>query len=119
MINADEQKLENCKDQLVNKDVDEEHISSNVTATCPEQCTSTSGHDDSNLSTCSDWFNTTREEMILYERFGENYDIIVEKMCKEEKVKLKEEVSKATPKDAMELLEKSQSNSGDTLKVQF
>merc|ERR1712228_969143 len=61
--------------------------------------------------------NTTREEMILYERFGENYDIIVEKMCKEEKVKLKEEVSKATPKDAMELLEKSQSNSGDTLKV--
>ena len=25
-------------------------------------------------STCSDWFNTTREEMILYERFGEDYD---------------------------------------------
>ena len=25
-------------------------------------------------STCSDWFNTTRDEMILYERFGEDYD---------------------------------------------
>ena len=103
----------------MNKDVDEKHISSNVSAIFPEQCTSTSDHDVSNLSSCSDWFNTTREEMILYERFGENYDIIVEKMCKEEKVKLKEEVSKATPKDAIELLEKNQSNSGDTLKGTF
>ena len=61
-------------------------------------------HDTSNLSTCSDWFNTTRDEMILYEKFGEDYDIIVEKMNKEEKIKLKEEVSKATPKDVTELL---------------
>ena len=63
-----------------------------------------SSHDTSNLSTCSDWFNTTREEMILYEKFGEEYDVIVEKMSKEEKIKLREEVSKATPKDARELL---------------
>jgi hypothetical protein len=27
-------------------------------------------------STCSDWFNTTREEMILYEKFGEDYDLV-------------------------------------------
>jgi hypothetical protein len=27
-------------------------------------------------STCSDWFNTTREEMILYEKFGEDYDVV-------------------------------------------
>ena len=42
--------------------------------------------------------------MILYEKFGEDYDIIVEKMTKEEKIKLKEEVSKAVPKDVQELL---------------
>ena len=29
-----------------------------------------------NLSTCSDWFNTTRDEMILFEKFGEEYDVI-------------------------------------------
>ena len=63
-----------------------------------------SSHDTSNLSTCSDWFNTTREEMILYEKFGGEYDVIVEKMSKEEKIKLREEVAKATPKDARELL---------------
>lgn len=63
-----------------------------------------SSHDLSNLSTCSDWFNTTREEMILYEKFGEDYDVIVNKMSKEGKIKLQEEVSKATPKDARELL---------------
>ena len=60
--------------------------------------------DDSNLSTCSDWFNTTREEMILYEKFGEDYDVVVEKMTKEEKIRLKEEVSKASPKKVEELL---------------
>ena len=59
---------------------------------------------DSSASTFSDWFNTTRDEMILFEKFGENYDEIVVKMSHEEKLKLKEEVSKSTPKDAEELL---------------
>ena len=61
-------------------------------------------NDNSNISTCSDWFNTTRDEMILYEKFGEDYDIIVEKMTKEEKIKLKKEVSESSPKEAEELL---------------
>ena len=69
-----------------------------------EQHSPKEDQDDSNLSTCSDWFNTTREEMILYEKFGEDYDEIVEKMTKEEKVKLKEEVNKASPKNVEELL---------------
>ena len=59
---------------------------------------------ESIASTCSDWFNTTRDEMILYEKFGEEYDVIVGKMSHQEKMKLKEEVSKATPKSAEELL---------------
>ena len=59
---------------------------------------------ESITSTCSDWFNTTREEMILYEKFGEDYDIIVGKMSHQEKIELKEEVSKATPKSVEELL---------------
>ena len=59
---------------------------------------------ESSASSCSDWFNTTREEMILYEKFGEDYDVIVGKMTHDEKTKLKEEVSKATPKSAEELL---------------
>ena len=42
--------------------------------------------------------------MTLYEKFGEDYDVINEKMSKEEKINLREEVSKATPKDARELL---------------
>ena len=45
--------------------------------------------------------------MILYEKFGEEYDIIVEKMTKEEKIKLKKEVSEASPKEAEELLGKN------------
>ena len=67
--------------------------------------------DDSNLSTCSDWFNTTREEMILYEKFGEDYDVVVEKMTKEEKIKLKEEVSKSSPKKVEELLGENEATS--------
>merc|ERR1712038_1327184 len=69
-----------------------------------EQYSPKEDQDDSNLSTCSDWFNTTREEMILYEKFGEDYDEIVEKMTKKEKIKLKEEVNKASPKNVEELL---------------
>ena len=42
--------------------------------------------------------------MILYEKFGEDYDVVVGKMSHEEKMRLKEEVSKATPKTADELL---------------
>ena len=42
---------------------------------------------DSSASTFSDWFNTTRDEMILYEKFGENYDEIVAKMSHSEKVR--------------------------------
>ena len=37
--------------------------------------------DLNNASTCSDWFNTTRDEMILFEKFGEEYDDIVNKVC--------------------------------------
>ena len=33
-----------------------------------------------NTSTCSEWFNTTRDEMILFEKFGEDYDEIVNEM---------------------------------------
>ena len=73
----------------------------------PEQSSPNEDTDNSNLSTCSDWFNTTRDEMILYEKFGEEYDIIVEKMTKEEKIKLKKEVSEASPKEAEELLGKN------------
>ena len=38
--------------------------------------------DINNLSTCSDWFNTTRDEMILFEKFGEDYDEVVNKVRK-------------------------------------
>ena len=62
-----------------------------------------------NLSTCSDWFNSTRDEMILYEKFGEDYDVIVNQMSHEEKAKLKDEVDKCVPKEASELLAMHQS----------
>ena len=96
-----------------------EHMTLNLTTPCTENYTPTSPADISNLSTCSDWFNTTREEMILYEKFGQDYDIIVEKMSKKDKLKLKEEVSKATPKDAKELLEYDEIDLADKLKVYF
>ena len=60
--------------------------------------------DVQNASTCSEWFNTTRDEMILFEKFGEEYDQIVNKMSHEEKVKLKIEVDQSSPKDASEIL---------------
>lgn len=47
---------------------------------------------DNNASTCSEWFNTTRDEMVLYEKFGEDYDEVVNKMTHEEKVRLKNEL---------------------------
>ena len=97
----------------------EEHMSLELTTPCSDNYTPNSPADISNLSTCSDWFNTTREEMILYEKFGQDYDIIVEKMSKKDKLKLKEEVSKATPKDAKELLEYDEIDSADKLKVYF
>ena len=65
----------------------------------PVECGSNLDHDEFDLS-----FDTTREEMILYEKFGQDYDEIVEKMTREEKISLKQEISKATPKDANELL---------------
>ena len=65
----------------------------------PVECGSNLDHDEFDLS-----FNTTREEMILYEKFGQDYDEIVEKMTRDEKISLKQEISKATPKDANELL---------------
>ena len=66
-----------------------------------------------NLSTCSDWFNSTRDEMILYEKFGEDYDVIVNQMSHEEKAKLKDEVDKCVPKEASELLAMHQSNDSE------
>ena len=65
----------------------------------PVECGSNLDHDEFDLS-----FDTTREEMILYEKFGQDYDEIVENMTREEKISLKQEISKATPKDANELL---------------
>ena len=62
-----------------------------------------------NLSTCSDWFNTTRDEMILFEKFGEEYDVVVNQMTHDEKAKLKQEVENCTPKEASELLAMHQS----------
>ena len=72
---------------------------------------SASSHTDQlqNLSTCSDWFNTTRDEMILFEKFGEEYDVIVNQMTHDEKAKLKQEVENCTPKEASELLAMHQS----------
>ena len=48
--------------------------------------------------------------MILYEKFGEEYDVIVNQMSHEEKAKLKEEVDKCVPKEASELLAMHQSS---------
>ena len=47
---------------------------------------------DPNSSTCSEWFNTTKDEMVLYDKFGDDYDEVVNKMSHEEKLKLKKEV---------------------------
>jgi hypothetical protein len=41
-----------------------------------ERHSSAGSRPSSVASTCSDWFNTTREEMILYEKFGEDYDLV-------------------------------------------
>jgi len=68
-----------------------------------------------NLSTCSDWFNTTRDEMILFEKFGEEYDVIVNQMTHDEKAKLKLEVENCTPKEASELLAMHQSKEEEEL----
>ncbi len=48
--------------------------------------------DVKNASTFSEWFNTTREEMILYEKFGEDYDEVVNKMTHTQKTALKAEI---------------------------
>ena len=42
--------------------------------------------------------------MILFEKFGENYDDVVAGMTVEERKKLKREVARMTPKTAEELL---------------
>ena len=46
----------------------------------PDQPQDEAEEDVNNLSTCSDWFNTTRDEMILFEKFGEDYDEVVNKV---------------------------------------
>ena len=57
----------------------------------PVECGSNLDHDEFDLS-----FDTTREEMILYEKFGQDYDEIVEKMTREEKIakKMKRKVQR-------------------------
>ena len=119
MTKENQEKTYICQDDSKKDAEKKEHMTLDLTTPCTENYTPTSPADISNLSTCSDWFNTTREEMILYEKFGQDYDIIVEKMSKKEKEKLKEEVSKATPKDAKELLEYDEIDPADKLKVYF
>ncbi len=57
-----------------------------------------------NSSAASEWFDNTHDEMILFEKFGENYDDVVAGMTVEERKKLKREVARMTPKTAEELL---------------
>lgn len=57
---------------------------------------------DSSLE--SNWFNNTHDEMVLYERFGENYDDEVKKLSTKEQKKLKKEVRAAEAKSVQELL---------------
>lgn len=76
-----------------------------------DESVSASDNDAVNMSTCSEWFDTTRDEMILYEKFGEDYDVVVNKMTHAEKAKLKEEVSQCVPKDASALLAMHKKNS--------
>ena len=67
-------------DRLVAKQrsliIEEEEIKTDK----PDQPQDEGEEDVSNLSTCSDWFNTTRDEMILFEKFGEDYDEVVNKV---------------------------------------
>ena len=46
----------------------------------PQEKETESEADVQNSSTCSEWFNTTRDEMILFEKFGEDYDEVVNKV---------------------------------------
>jgi len=48
-------------------------------------------------------FDTTAEEMALYEMFGEDYDEIVDKMPEDEKRKLKEQLNNRSEEDMLEM----------------
>merc|ERR1712156_786432 len=69
----------------------------------PQEKETESEADVQNSSTCSEWFNTTRDEMILFEKFGEDYDEVVNKMSHTEKLKLKREVEQSEPKYTSEV----------------
>jgi len=60
---------------------------------------------DSSASTFSDYFNTTREEKILFQRYGEDYDEIVGQMPRSEKMRLKQEVGSMEAEDPNELIQ--------------
>ena len=51
-------------------------------------------------------FNNTRDEMLLYEKYGEDYEGIVSTMSVDEKKRLKREIAGQTPKTVLELLGK-------------
>ncbi len=76
-----------------------------------EDCVNSSLKDNAdttlNSSTASQWFENTHDEMLLFERFGQEYDEIVAKMNNDEKRKLKAELKGMTPKPVAELLGQS------------
>merc|ERR1711971_1426668 len=90
-----EEELENLPDND-NKEFAE-------TVASPREKETESEVDVQNSSTCSEWFNTTRDEMILFEKFGEDYDEVVNKMSHTEKLRLKKEVEQSEPKDTSEI----------------
>ena len=69
--------------------------------------------DSVNSSLSSNWFENTHDEMVLYEKFGENYDEIVAKMSDDQMRKLRSEVRMTTPKSAQELLNNTTSTLED------
>lgn len=72
---------------------------------------------DSSASTFSDYFNTTREEKILFEKYGEDYDDIVGQMSRSEKMRLKQEVGDMEAKAAGELLSYFNKSLGEEAKT--
>ena len=50
------------------------------------------------------WFNNTHDEMVLYERYGDDYEAVVAAMTTEERRRLKREVDGSEAKTVIELL---------------
>jgi len=103
----DEEDVKRVEETLDEEEAEQEEYKCEILKRLDEEARlADQGANDTSLnsSRASEWFDNTHDEMLLFERYGENYDEAVAAMSVPEKRQLKAELAGLTPKTAVELV---------------